>query len=590
MANAFLHWFAADTLALVEFGLLAILGAVALAAPRLGARWFAAIERAFGQLARRRTLAVLLVGLLPLIGRLAMWWWLPIRQPAIHDEFAYLLLADTFASGRLTNPTPPLWMHFESMPIIFHPTYSATQPVAQGLILAAGQVVTGHPWWGVWLSVGLMCAAICWMLQAWLPPGWALLGGILAALRWGIFSYWMNSYWGGAPAAIGGALVLGALPRITRIENRGLRIATTEPQFRSSILHPLSSALWLALGLAILANSRPYEGFVLSLPVAVALLRWMLGRSRPPAKVSLGSAALPILLVLSITAAAMGYYCWRVTGSPFRLPDQLSRDTYGVAGRFLWHKPGPEPAYHHPWQRRWYVGVELAWELRHHSLGGLAALSLDKARNLWLFFLGPALTLPFVMFSGMVRDRRVRFLLVAGSVELAALAPEVWIFPHYAAPIAGLIMALVMQLMRHLRVWRRGRRTGVALTRAVVLVFVLMFLVRVAAGPLHDYPRAPYGGQFSWCCVPPGNLARAYFLEKLGRLGGRHLVFVRYAPDHNLQEEWVYNRADLDRAAVIWAREMGAASDQELIRLYPDRRVWMVEPDHKPPILESLSH
>jgi hypothetical protein len=39
----------------------------------------------------------------------------------------------------------------------------------------------------------LMCAALCWMLQAWLPANWALLGGMIAVLRLGVFSYWTNT-------------------------------------------------------------------------------------------------------------------------------------------------------------------------------------------------------------------------------------------------------------------------------------------------------------------------------------------------------------------------------------------------------------
>jgi hypothetical protein len=73
--------------------------------------------------------------------------------------------------------------------------------------------------------------------QAWLPPRWALLGGFLVVIQFGTFSYWINSYWGGAPAALGGALVFGALGRLFR-----------RPSAKSAAI--------LVLGAIVLANSR----------------------------------------------------------------------------------------------------------------------------------------------------------------------------------------------------------------------------------------------------------------------------------------------------------------------------------------------
>jgi len=517
--------------------------------PRLAPKVFHAVESFFSRLVERKALALIALFFIVIGVRLALLPQLPVPVPGIHDEFSYLLLGDTLAHGRLANPPHPMWMSFESFHVNWLPAYSSKYPPAQGAVLALGQLL-GHPWIGVLLSVAAMCVAILWMLQAWLPARWAFLGAALVALKFGIANYWINSYWGGAVAAAGGALVLGAMPRIVR------RVGALD-------------ALLLGLGIAIVANSRPYEGLLFCIPVAGWFLWWLAGKTKSPVspRTRIVRIFAPLAVVLTLTIAFIGYYNWRLTGDALLFPYVLNTRTYRTAGLFLWDHPKDPLEYHNQQFEDFYNG----WERDDYKntwldVRKVTVEKLDRIGGTY-FWWGALLLLPglpFVFF-----DRKMRLPLLIFLLGTASLLTLIWSFPHYASPLTCVIFLLLVQAIRHLRtIHLAGRPFGLALSWAI------FYLLATDVGlSVKNHVCDP----LEWTCQ--GDPSRATIAKTVSNTPGKHLIMVRYEEDHNLHDEWVYNGAEIDAAKVLWARELDPAQNAKLFAYFKDRQIWLVEPD-----------
>ena len=541
----------------------AVLLAIQFAFPRSAERIASLTWRNLAPFARKTVLAGCLLFLAAVLLRVALLPRFPVPVPGIHDEFSFLLMGDTFAHGRFSNPPHPMWISFETFHVNWFPRYASMYPPAQGLFLALGELL-GQPWIGVLLSCAAMCAVIYWMLLAWLPPRWALLGGVIAWLKFGIASYWVNSYWGGAIAAAAGALLLGALGRLRR-----------QPRVRDALL--------LALGLAILANSRPFEGFLFSLPAGFYLLYLLF---RPASRGDTSSRRkiilLPVAAALLFTAAAMAVYNHNVTGHAMLFPESLNVRTYHTAPMFLFQASKPPLHYRNQQFEDFYNGWEReeydhTWESMK-CLTWLKTVRIFSAYSWW----GMLLAAPGLYF--VLRDPRMRLAWIMLAMVAAGAFVVVWANAHYISPATCVLILFFLQALRYLRLMRpanprwKNWRWGAILARTSVLLLLADTATAVVRKQCDN---------FYWTCQ--GDVSRLVVQRKLEALPGKHLVVVRYGEEHNIHDDWVYNGADIDSAKVVWAREIDEEQDARLLQYFHDRRIWLVTPDTDNTYLEPYT-
>jgi hypothetical protein len=520
--------------------LIGIFGVVAKTMPpRLRDLWQKFVH-ALSSLARHKTLSWVALSVFVLAVRLALLPIWPIPKPTIYDEFSYLLQADTFAQGRLTNPAHRLWQFFESPYIIQQPTYASRYPPAQSLVMALGQVIFGHAWFGVWLSAGVLLGVLCWALQGWLPPGWALFGAFIG-LDLCLFSYWMNSYWGGAVTAIGGALVMGAWVRIMRAKR-------------------WSYAWVFGVGAVIVMLARPFEGLLLIAPAVITLL--------------IANRTMRLWLPIAATGLAgacwLGYDNYRVTGHALRLPYRQYYEQYETVPLFSCLPLSATPLNFRRfdielWSRQVYDRVRSWRVFIDRPLDWLTLLRHYYGNLIWL--------LPLALFTPLLwQSRRTRFAAILVMLMGAASLIEVWWYPHYGAPFLAALLILAAQSMRYLRQWKyHGHEVGRFLVNAMPAA-VLLLLIAFKAEAIATHRTVE---SFQWKNALKGTVEH----ELLEKHPGRHVILVRHTGVTSQNEEWVYNPAIIDAAPVIWARDLGYTENEKLRRYYAGRSLWLFKPD-----------
>ena len=526
--------------------------------------WQPWVEPYARRLARRPGWAMLLLALLPMALRLLLLPHHAIPSPAVSDEFSHLLVADTLLHFRFANPPHPLHAFFETYFVLQEPAYSSIYAIGQGTVIALGRIIFGHPWAGVALSVAAFCSLCFWMLRAWTTPGWALVGGALAAIQFGPLNQWMNGYWGGAVSATAGCLVFGALPRLHQSGRA-------------------RDAVMLGLGVSLQLLTRPYESVLLVACVALFFLPALLKVD----ELRRLASAVPWVMLAIVPAIALTFMQNKqVTGNWTTLPYMLSRFQYGVPTTFTF-QPNPVP------RRELTIEQQLDYRVQvavhgdaPETLKEYLVRLAQRVRFYRFFFLPPLyLALPFFVKA----LREYRFVWVILCLLIFALGANFYpyFYPHYIAAVTCLFVLMsVVGLERLSRLSSHEWPVGSEAALLILFLCAAHFLFWYGAHVLDDQEFSIALRQYeTWDLInhddPEGRIA---INRQLAQVPGKQLVFVRYWPRHMFQE-WVHNAADIDGSQVVWARDLGAGENEKLRRYYPDRTSWLLEPDARPPKL-----
>lgn len=500
----------------------------------------------------------LVLGAIAVLGRVLMLPVLPHPTPATHDEFSYLLGAETFAAGTLSSNPHPLAQFFETFHVLSQPRYMSKYPPGQAAVLALG-ILLGHPHNGVILSFGLFVMTTVWMLRSIVPLRWAIFGGTWALLTFNVRLYWLESYWGGFAAAIGGNLILGSLLYWFCRERTAAR-------------------WWFAPGALLLAVTRPFEGMAFVICTFLGFFVWQFFANRRQFVKSARVWVPPVLLAMVLVVVIVGGYNWRTLGAPLHFPYVEYEKQYGMVPVF-WPLPlRNDIRFDDPTMQSFYTGWAVDQYRQTRARAPMLLLIPSQVLRIAIDGVAGVFGLSATAIVMALFCRRNTTICILGVAFLATtlfVSLEVWIFPHYLAPVIGLLIALGVCSLKetHDTITRTGKTPWIV-RFTIVLALVCPFVQSV---------------HFVRDSIQYQEHPRDRIERILKAKDGGHVIFMRYSPSHNTQYEWVYNSPDIDSQRVVWARDRGD-ENRKLEAYYPGRTFWVLDADSPLAQLQPLGH
>lgn len=482
--------------------------------------------------------------------------------PIIHDDFGYLLIADTLCHGRLANPTPQDWTAFQTIYTIFEPSYASKYPIGTGLLLATGNIALGTEVAGLWLSAALASACLTWMLRGHFPRRWTLCLALLVALHPVWQFYWSQRFTNGWVAMAGASLVLGGSLRCRR-----LRYHAAWKQSKM-----VQAGLGLGAGAVLLSLSRPFEGGLFCL-MAGSYLLYLTVKNKWWSQPKFYVAVIPGLFVLAAGATLQILHNQSVTGDWTELPYQHHEKQYAFAPNFMWSSPhSPTMPHRYPMIRQLYETQAMDNYREARTVSGYFerwGRRFLQVVSGWSIFGA----LPFLCLWIQPRPRFYLGLALMIGLQFTICSFVPAVMSHYFAPLVPIAVIFTGVSLRWLKNQGTSRKESVNAqsighSNRFIVALVLLQAMTLTASWVPYLLRPSHWSE-----------RRAQMLSQLNQRSQPSIVFVKYRPEHNVEDEWVFNGADFATSKVLWAQDQGTTTNAQVLLSYPGRQAWLLQPD-----------